>query len=292
MGFLNNLRVGKRSRRTILVLFMLLGFTPLSPVYSQSTTFSPPQHQGNRDTDNSRTINQQLVELRGNIARLEAALEQDHRESVPLVNTQMEMDPMGCGEGGCGQPSSGMKIGKMSGMEKGVMGTMGQMGMGSRKVGMGSGQGMPRMEMENMGMMGKMGTRKGRMSGSALPGFPGASHLYHIGGTEFFLDHKERITLTPQQELAINQIKEQALLTQATFDRQIEQAEQELWVLTSSDQPVIQQIEANVRQIEKLKGDQRLTFIRAVGEAAKVLTEPQRQVLIGTGPPTAEGSGG
>ena len=129
------------------------------------------------------------------------------------------------------------------------------------------------------------------MPRSALPGFPGASHLYHIGETDFFLDHQEHITLSLQQEMALNQIKEQALLTQAAFDRQIEQAEQELWVLTSSDQPDVQQIEKKIRQIEKLKGDQRLAFIRAVGEAAKVLTEQQRQALIGTASPQSEAQG-
>lgn len=155
----NNRNVGKRSRRTTLVLFMVLGLTPLSPVYSQNPTWSPQGHQGNRATDSSMIISQQLIELRGNIARLEAALEQDHRGSVSLVNAQMGMDPMGCGEGGCGQPSSGMKTGKMSGM--------GKEGMGSRRMGM-----------ENMGMMGKMRTRKGRMSGRLYPGFLG--HLISI----------------------------------------------------------------------------------------------------------------
>jgi hypothetical protein len=229
---------------------MVLGLTPLPPAFSQNMIFSPQQHHGNRDTDTPMTISQQLVELRGNIARLEAALEQDHRGSVPLVKTQMGLGPMGCREGSCGPPSSGMKTGKMGGMDKG-----------------------------GMGMMGKMQRRT--MPRSALPGFPGASHLYHVGETDFFLDHRKHITLAPQQELAINQIKEQALLTLATFDRQIEQAEQELWVLTSSDEPETRLIEGKVRQIEKLKGDQRLAFIRAVGEATRVLTQQQQQMLVG-----------
>ena len=243
----NNPMIAKRSRRITCILFMVLGLTPLSPAYSQNTTFSPQQHQGHRDTKTSMTISQQLVELRGNMARLEAVLEQDHRGSVPVVNTQM--------------------------------------GMGSRKMGMGNGQGMPRMNKKNMGMMGKMGKGKMQKRGmpqSALPGFPGASHLYHIGATDFFLDHQKHITLTLQQESALNQIKEQALLSQATFDRQEEQAEQELWVLTSSDQPEIQRIEAKVRQIAKLQGDQRLAFIHAVGKAAKVLNQQQQQILVGT----------
>jgi len=247
MQFWRNLMVDKRSRRITCILFMVIGLTPLLPAYSQNTTLNPQHPQGHRDAKTSVTIGQQLVELRGNMARLEAALEQDHRGSVPAVNTQM--------------------------------------GMGSRKMGMGKGQGMPQMKKKNMGMMGKMGKRKMQRRGmpqSALPGFPGASHLYHIGETNFFLDHQEHITLTLQQESALNQIKEQTLLSQANFDRQTEQAEQELWVLTSSDQPEIQRIEAKVRQIEKLQGDQRLAFIHAVGKAAKVLNPQQQQILVGT----------
>jgi hypothetical protein len=267
MRSLNNHIVGKRSFRSSLVIaFIILGLAPLSPGYSQNTPFGSQPPQGHRATDTTLTTSQQLVELRGEIARLEAALEQEHRGSVPMVKTQMGMSPMGCGVGGCGPSDSGMKSGKKPrGMKKG-----------------------------DGGMMGKMG--KGRMqrralSRSALPGFPGASHLYHIGGTDFFLDHQDHITLAPQQEMAINQIKEQALLAQATFDRQVEQAEQELWQLTSSDQPLIQQIEPKIRQIEKLKGDQRLNFFRAVGEAAQVLTGQQRQVLLGTGPPQSKNQG-
>lgn len=292
MRLLKHLLKRQRSFRGICMLFLVVGFTPLSAVYSQNTPFNNPQpHQGYRDPDASMTIGQQLVELRGNIARLEAALEQDHRGSVPMVNTQMGLGPMGCGEGGCGPPSSGMKTGKMSGREQGGMGPMGKMGMGSQGMGMGSGQGMPPMELENMGMRDRMKMRRGTMPRSALPGFPGASHLYHIGETDFFLDHHEHITLSLQQELALNQIKEQALLTQAAFDRQIEQGEQELWVLTSSGEPETRQIETKVRQIENLRGDQRLAFIRAVGEAAKVLTEHQRQVLIGTESPQSKAQG-
>ena len=243
----NNLLVETRRRRMTCMLFTVFGLALLSPAYSQNTTVSPQQHQGHRETAPSLTLGQQLVELRGNVARLDAVLEQDHRGTVPVINTQM--------------------------------------GMGSWSMGRGKSQGMRRMERKNMGMMGNRGTRTGPLSGSVLPGFPGASHLYHIGATDFFLDHGAHIELTQQQHMALNQIKEQALLSQATFDRQAEQAEQALWVLTSSDQPAIQRIEAPVRQIEKFQGDQRLAFIRAVGKAAKVLTSPQRQRLVGTMPP-------
>ena len=120
---------------------------------------------------------------------------------------------------------------------------------------------------------------------SALPGFPGASHLYHVGATGFFLDHPEHLTLTMEQQTALSRIKEKALLEQATTQRKIEGTEQELWTLTGADQPIVDKVDAKVREIEKLRADQRLAFIRAVGEAAQVLTDEQRKTLLGQSPP-------
>ena len=117
---------------------------------------------------------------------------------------------------------------------------------------------------------------------SALPGFPGASHLYHIGSTGFFLDHPQHIALSTEQQMAVNQIKERAALDRSSADRKVQEAEQELWKFTAADQPDAAQIEAKVREVEKLRGDERLGFIRAVGEAAKVLSEEQRMALVGT----------
>jgi hypothetical protein len=65
----------------------------------------------------------------------------------------------------------------------------------------------------------------------------------------------------------------------------MEQAEQELGTLTAADQPEIAKVEAKVRDIAKMAGDQRLAFIRAVGEAAKLLTADQRKILTGFAPP-------
>jgi hypothetical protein len=46
-------------------------------------------------------------------------------------------------------------------------------------------------------------------------------------------------------------------------------------------------LETKIRGIERLKGDRRLKFIRAVGEAARVLTDDQRAALVGTAAPGA-----
>lgn len=143
-----------------------------------------------------------------------------------------------------------------------------------------------KMEMAKMMGMGPMGNdAPAPMADSVLPGFPGASHLYHIGATGFFLDHPEHIALTTDQQVALNKIKTQALLAKSAADRAMEQAEQELAVLTAADQPDIAKVEAKVRDIAKLSGDQRLAFIRAVGEAAKLLTADQRKSLTGFAPP-------
>ena len=132
-------------------------------------------------------------------------------------------------------------------------------------------------KMKGMKMMGKMDD----MPKSALPGFPGASHIYHIGSSNFFLDHADHISLTLDQKTQLTKANVKSELSQKKFEREIEQAEQELWELTSSDKPNLDKIESKIRQINKLNGDQRLAFIRAVGESAKVLTKEQVKSLTG-----------
>lgn len=145
------------------------------------------------------------------------------------------------------------------------------------------GMGMDKMEM--VAMMGMGSGAEAAMPQSVLPGFPGASHLYHIGATDFFLNHPQHIALSTEQMAALNKVKEQALLAKSTADRAIEQAEQNLWTLTASDQSGAAEIEIKIREIGKLTGDARLAFIRAVGEASKLLTDEQRKILTGFAPP-------
>jgi hypothetical protein len=252
----------------------------------------PPDHskhaQHASDPAAGKDLPQQIAELRDKVARLEAALAKTTPKPAAGMGgmgmgqgmgRMMGMDRMtgGMGMGGSGKPGQGM----------GGMGMMDMM-MG----GTGEGQSMPGMgmmgdDMDMMGMMG-MGSMGGGAKGmgkmkmaAALPGFPGASHIYHIGATGFFLDHPEHITLSPQQQTNLNRVKQKALTDKASAQRKVEQAEQELWELTASDEPDAAKIEAQVRAIERLRGDQRLAFIRAVGEAAKVLSDEQRKALLG-----------
>ncbi len=262
----------------------------------------------------------QVADLQKKLGQLEAALRQKHaaisKQGQPAgspggmaAGSSMPMGapkPAGGMSGMAGGSSGGGMGGGMMGMMDKMMGGMGgpmpsagpSMGGGASGGGMGGGMmDMDKMEMAGMMGMGGMGgmnggAAMGGMTQSALPGFPGASHLYHIGATGFFLDHPQHIALTTEQQAALNHAKEQALLAKQSSDRQIEQAEQELWTLTAADQPDSAQIEAKVGEIEKLRQGERLTFIRAVGEAAKLLTDEQRKILTGFAPPAPAASAG
>jgi hypothetical protein len=195
-------------------------------------------------------------------------------------------------------PSStpGMKMGGMESMDDGMGQPMAPMApmQSAPAAPIPAGGGMDMMRMMEMMQpmmrggammgakaMGGMGSPAAMATPSALPGFPGQSHLYHIGATDFFLDHPQHISLTVQQQQMLAQHKQQALLAQSQQQVKLDAAEQALWQLTGAEQPQIGEIEKKAREIERLQGDQRIAFIRSVGEAAQVLTVEQRQQLMG-----------
>lgn len=276
-----------------LMLLTLIG----SVGYSQSGADNDHSEHRERTSVNQQNLASQLQGLQTKVAQLEALLKQKHSASMTSAMQPNSMKGMGNMKMGMGNGMSGMGMKSMSGMGGGgmKMGMMGQ-GMGGMSGMKMSGMGDMRMGggMSGMNMMGKGMAMMGKMKGmgqmqmktpSALPGFPGASHIYHIGSTAFFLDHPEHITLTVEQQTRLNEIRENSLLEQGASDLKIDETEQRLWVLTSSDSPEVMKIEKTVREIETLSGDQRIDFIRRVGEAAKVLTDDQRKSLIGTLPP-------
>ena len=114
-----------------------------------------------------------------------------------------------------------------------------------------------------------------------LPAFPGSAHLYHLGSRDFFLDEAEALALSDDQQGRLKVLMETSILDRAEAQRKIEEAEGHLWVLTAVDAPDQGKIEAHVREIEHLRADDRLAFIRAVGEGARLLTAAQRAILGG-----------
>jgi hypothetical protein len=260
----------------LLGVMALLGLGLVWPLLGTARE-KPVAHSKHKHTakpaDHAKDLAAQLRELQTKVAKIEAALKQNHDGDSSDTETAGDMHQV------------------MGGKKK--MG-MGMMGGGRGGMGMGMMDRDMDRDMDMMGMMG-MGRMKG-MKGMAkmqktasLPGFPGGSHIYHIGATGFFLDHPKHIRLTRKQKIELNRIKEKALLNKATTQRKVDEAEQELWALTGSDRPAATKIEAKVREIERLRGDQRLAFIRAVGEAGKVLTDQQRKALLGIA--TGKGTG-
>jgi hypothetical protein len=202
------------------------------------------------------------------------------KHDMSIMGKQMGQDSQKKG-GASKKPSTGT-----SDQTKEMGGMQGMEGMEMRGMNMeGEMSGMSGMDMMGKMSMPKMAKKKGmggmKMS-SALPGFPGSSHLYHIGSTGFFLDHPTHITLTSDQQMTLNRIKEKAMLNQSDADRKIEEAEQQMWQLTAADSPDADKIETKTREIEKMRADKRLAFIHAVGEASNVLTHDQHQALMGT----------
>ena len=188
---------------------------------------------------------------------------------------------------GCGSAQSGSMQSKRPSMEMSTM--MEGMGMASRSASNDASTSVANgaMAMEQMmgtGATGGMKSTAAAATPSALPGFPGQSHLYHIGATDFFLDHLQHSALTTQQLQLLAQQKQRSLLQQSDLQHQIDAAEERLWQLTGADQPELVNIDKQVREIERLRAEQRIAFIRAVGEAAKALTDQQRQQLTGMRP--------
>lgn len=296
--------VVRRSR----ALSILVMATTLSVPAISLAQAAPVDHSTHKPATAPGTLSlvDQVAELRDKVAKLESALQHKQMGADSMSMPGKPMPPMGAPKpamapmgnmpmgGGKGNGAAG-GMGMMQGMMGGEMGGMGSMaGGGSMPAGgaMPAGGGMSGMDGGMMSMMGMppAGGMGGMAMPTALPGFPGASHIYHIGSTGFFLDHEGHITLALQQKTALNSIKEKALLDKASKQREIDAAEQELWVLTASDQPDGTKVETKVRDIEKLRGDQRLGLVRAVGEAAKVLNDPQRQSLLGQQPPQTQTS--
>lgn len=287
-----------------LITFVSLAAIPC--VSGQDANDKHKDHQSDKAGDAKLT--DQILELQLKLKRLEAALQLDHQENGSGTaqadhSSHDSSDPAATGmKRGMKMKDMGMKMG-MKGMKDGMGMGMGMKGM---KMGMDMGEGGMQMDMgsmmemmmkkkgmgsmmrkRGMGMMGMMRGDSSTAEQSALPGFPGASHIYHIGSTDFFLDHEGHVELTSAQKESLRKLREASELKGADIDRKIDQAEQELWVLTSSDHPDIGKITSKVKAIGQLNTDNRIAFIRSVGEAAKVLTDKQIKMLVGTESPEA-----
>ncbi len=184
-----------------------------------------------------------------------------------------------------GSSGGGMKMGMGHGMDQMKMGNQQGSSGGGMNMGSNPGGGMNMEQEMGLGMMGRdpSSAARGIADVSAsLPGFPGRSHLYHVGATGFFLDHDDHVQLTDAQRADLARIKSVAQNGHAEVLSRIAAAEHDLYVVTSADGFSREAVDAGVRRIAALYVERRLAFIQAVGQAASVLTNAQRRALVGT----------
>lgn len=267
----------------------VLMFAATLPSFSQAPMAPMGRPAPANSGGQNKQLADQIAEMRAEIARLQAAVDQTGSGNKSNASQPM---PMGAKKG------MGMMGGEMGGMMQGMRGMEGEMGgMGAMPPAGGMAAPAKAMGMCCMGMMGMPPSGNAGMStppppamsgmtgtSSAMPGQPGESHLLHIGSTGFFLNHSQHITLTADQKSKLNRLKEKALLDQASAQRKVDQAEQELYSLTGADQVETSRIQAKIAEIEKLRTGQRMDFIHAVMEASNVLSHDQHQALMGTMP--------
>ena len=287
-----------KSRRVCSNATVMFGLSALlvggTAAFAQAPASTPPaQHTTADAADLNKQLLDQIAELRAQVAKLQAAVQQaaPGKEATPkpgmtmsppakkgmsMMDDKKEMGmPAGKGAMASGSAPMGMKDDQdeMGAMPTGASAPAAAMGMCC----------MGEMASAPMtGMPPASGAAPMSGSTSAMPGQAGASHLYHIGSNGFFLNHPQHITLTGDQKLALNRLKERAMLDRASSQRKIDQGEQELYVLTGADQVDSAKVQAKVSEIEKMRADQRMNFIRFVGEATNVLTHDQHQALMGT----------
>ena len=271
--------------RTTILIFCgaVTGFSqaPMAPMGRPA-----PANTGGQN----KQLAEQMAEMRAEIARLQAAVDQTGTGNKSNASAPMLMGA---------KKGMGMMGGEMGGMMQGMKGIEGEMGgMGAMPPNAGMAAPAKAMGMCCMGMMGMPSGGNAGMSSpapnppmagmsgssSAMPGQPGGSHILHIGSTGFFLNHGQHITLTADQKTKLNRLKEKAMLDQASEQRKIDQAEQEVYSLTGADQADTSKIQAKISEIEKRRSEQRMNFIHAVNEASNLLTPEQHQALMGTMP--------
>lgn len=251
-----------------------------SPALAQIPQKSSPGMEVEHEDEmrsKAKSLSEQIMDLKHQASELEAKLREqgvntaamkaagDERRlnssmgtvsGLPQVTSQQSMATTGSSQ----MQGMNMMSGMMS-MMSSMMSGMGAMPGGSA--------------------MGPPGGIAGGALLSSLPGFPGASHLYHIGSTNFFLDHPDHITLSLDQQSRLSKLRMSALMRRSEFNRKIQAGEEQLWLLTAADQPDYSLIENKIREIEKHRSDLRLTFIKDVGVAASLLSDAQRMALLG-----------
>ena len=278
----NNSRAVKIARAVVLSAFAL------GPVYSfgqmpmpATQPSSPDQATANQDTQ------AQIMRLQQQVVQLQTALKQSKgRKSASQPDSMNSGKPaMGMGDdaGEMGGMSSGAtkppmkdKMGGMEGMDKmsSQAAPMAPKGCCGKSMGMP----MPKggMADDKMGNMPKSAGTRMKSKPMTEQKMAEAPHLLHVGATDFFLDHQQHLGITPDQKALLETIKRDASNQKTNSEGEIDKAEEQLWQLTSADQPNGMDIDSKVQEVAQLRAAEQVAFIHSVSAASNVLTSEQR----------------
>ena len=244
--------------------------------FAQAPTEPQPQPATVNAVDQNNQLMDQIAELRAQVAKLQEAVQQTGPGKKPAAKRGMKMGPgkgmkmaMEDDKSEMGGMASKAPLRAAAGAMKDDQGEMGSMS-GGGPAGMGAGAVKP---------AGR--TAGANATSSPIPGQRGASRLYHIGSTGFFLNHPQHITLTPDQKKTLSRLQEKAMIDRGSTQKFIDAAERDIYALTGAAQPDASKIRAKLGEIGMLRANQRMNFIRAVGEATNVLTYEQHLALMG-----------
>jgi Spy/CpxP family protein refolding chaperone len=114
--------------------------------------------------------------------------------------------------------------------------------------------------------------------------FPfGSSHSGEARGERpvisYMLNHREELKLTPEQVKKLEDLRSDFERTARKNQDDLRAAERSLEDITRADSVDLKQAEAKVREIERLRADQRIARIRAVEHGKSVLSQEQRDRL-------------
>lgn len=175
-----------------------------------------------------------------------------------------------------GATASGMGPGKSLVSRKKDMGRGKGKRMGQDMMGGTSGGASMGMCCGPMGsMMGKPKTMTQADSSVGVDPPSSTGHVLHLGERDFYLDRRRELALTEAQVRQLTAHRSHWLTEREQREAAIDSAETRLWQLTQAVAPNPDQVAAAVRDVERLRSEQRLAFIESVSAAVSTLTPAQ-----------------
>jgi Spy/CpxP family protein refolding chaperone len=95
----------------------------------------------------------------------------------------------------------------------------------------------------------------------------------------YILSHREELKLTPEQVKKLEDLRSDFERSARKHQDDLRAAEKSLDDLTRSDSVDLKQAETKVREVERLRADQRIARIRAVEQGKSILSQEQRDRL-------------